>query len=207
MLNSNHPADERLSALAGHDPEAADDAALVEHVTSCDPCTELIHELGALRASLAELPDLAPPRSLRLLPPVDEAPAHDGWATWVRRLFAPALTAGAALALVGAVGTTGFGIPSPQSAGAQPEAFQSVSEALASEAAGAGGAAAMEDDDQPRASAGAEIMAGGDDSRESAAPADQLPAQRSPWPMVLFTGVALIVAAALLRWIVVPRAG
>ena len=205
MLNSNHPADERLSALAGHDPEAADDAALVEHVTSCDPCTELIHELGALRASLAELPDLAPPRSLRLLPPVDEAPARAGCPTWVRRLFAPALTAGAALALVGAVGTTGFGIPSPQ--GAQPEAFQSVSEALASEAAGAGGAAAMEDDDQPRASAGAEIMAGGDDSRASAAPADQLPAQRSPWPMVLFTGVALIVAAALLRWIVVPRAG
>jgi hypothetical protein len=34
-----------------------------------------------------------------------------------------------------------------------------------------------------------------------------LPAERSPWPMVLFTGVALMVGAALLRWILVPRAG
>jgi hypothetical protein len=34
-----------------------------------------------------------------------------------------------------------------------------------------------------------------------------LPAERSPWPMVLFTGVALMLGAALLRWIVVPRAG
>jgi hypothetical protein len=34
-----------------------------------------------------------------------------------------------------------------------------------------------------------------------------LPAERSPWPMVLFTGVALMIGAALLRWIVVPRAG
>ena len=35
----------------------------------------------------------------------------------------------------------------------------------------------------------------------------QLPAERSPWPMVLFTGIALMVAAALLRWVLVPRAG
>jgi hypothetical protein len=34
-----------------------------------------------------------------------------------------------------------------------------------------------------------------------------LPAERSPWPMVLFSGVALLVVALLLRWIVVPRAG
>jgi hypothetical protein len=34
-----------------------------------------------------------------------------------------------------------------------------------------------------------------------------LPAERSPWPMVLFTGVALMIGAALLRWIMVPRAG
>jgi hypothetical protein len=30
--------------------------------------------------------------------------------------------------------------------------------------------------------------------------------ERSPWPMVLFAGVALIVAALLLRWILQPRA-
>jgi len=31
-------------------------------------------------------------------------------------------------------------------------------------------------------------------------------AERSPWPMVLFTGVALMVVAVLLRWILAPRA-
>jgi cobalamin biosynthesis Mg chelatase CobN len=30
---------------------------------------------------------------------------------------------------------------------------------------------------------------------------------RSPWPMVLFVGVAVMVGAAGLRWILVPRAG
>jgi hypothetical protein len=35
----------------------------------------------------------------------------------------------------------------------------------------------------------------------------QAPADRPIWPMVLFTGVALMVAAVLLRWILVPRAG
>lgn len=205
MLNPNHPADERLSALAGHDPAAADDAALVEHVSSCGRCAELVDELGALRASLAELPDLEPSRPLRFLPPVDEAPARDGLATWVRRLFAPALTAGAALALVGAVGTTGFGIPQLQG-DAATEAYQPAEVGPSAAAGGDGGAAALEDDD-PRASAGAEIMASGEDSRSTASPAHPLPAERSPWPMVLFTGVALMVAAALLRWIVVPRAG
>lgn len=34
-----------------------------------------------------------------------------------------------------------------------------------------------------------------------------LPAERSPWPMVLFGGVALVIVALLLRWIVAPRAG
>ena len=32
-----------------------------------------------------------------------------------------------------------------------------------------------------------------------------LTASRSPWPMVLFAGVALIVAALLMRWILAPR--
>jgi hypothetical protein len=29
--------------------------------------------------------------------------------------------------------------------------------------------------------------------------------ERSPWPMVLFAGLALMVAAGLLRWILAPR--
>jgi hypothetical protein len=35
---------------------------------------------------------------------------------------------------------------------------------------------------------------------------DQAPADRSPWPMVLFAGVALMIAALLTRWILAPRA-
>ena len=30
--------------------------------------------------------------------------------------------------------------------------------------------------------------------------------ERSPWPMVLFAGVALVIGALLMRWILVPRA-
>lgn len=207
MPNVNHPDDERLSALAGRDPEAADDATLVAHVSSCDRCAELVRELGALRAALAELPDLAPPRPLRLLPPAEGAPAHDGLATWVRRLFAPALAAGTALALVGAVGTTGFGIPAPQG-GAPTEAYQAEEPAASAgaEEFADGGTAAMEDG-AAGASASARIMAGEDGSRSSDALTNELPAERSPWPMVLFSGVALIVVAATLRWIVAPRAG
>ena len=36
---------------------------------------------------------------------------------------------------------------------------------------------------------------------------ETLTVERSPWPMVLFTGVALMIGALLLRWILVPRAG
>ncbi len=44
-----------------------------------------------------------------------------------------------------------------------------------------------------------------DFARDSAE--DALFAERSPWPMVLFAGIALMIGAALLRWILVPRAG
>ena len=70
MLIPNHPHDERLSALASGDPEAVADSALSEHVASCVRCTDTVAELGALRAALAEMPDLQPHRPLQLLPPV-----------------------------------------------------------------------------------------------------------------------------------------
>ena len=69
------------------------------HVSSCVRCTGLVEELGALRASLAELPDLRPHRPLRLLPEVEPSARRvDRLGGWARRLFAPVLTAGAALA-------------------------------------------------------------------------------------------------------------
>jgi len=232
MLIPNHPHDERLSALASADADALDDTELTSHVASCARCAETVTALGALRASLADLPDLRPSRPLRLLPeaypvPVTR-PSGDRWGDWARRIFAPLVTAGATLALVGLVGTT----MQPLTVGI----FQNVGNTL--EAGGDAAApeagevpAAGEDDGtdggtQPLATAdGAGGVAaegndgGGDSDPASVESAEQrastddhealttLPAERSPWPMLLFTGVALIVGALLLRWIVVPRAG
>lgn len=57
-----------------------------------------------------------------------------------------------------------------------------------------------------------DTMSGGSDERSTTdgdepSIASDLPAERSPWPMVLFTGVALLIGAVLLRWILQPRAG
>lgn len=251
MLNSKHPDDALLSALAFRDTDATADASLTTHVSSCDRCTDLVNELGALRASLAELPDLQPHRPLRLLPEVAESPVGvDRFGGWARRFFAPLATAGAALAMVGLVGTA---LPAlngmASSAGGQadtaastmaggeaaaeaPEAAPEPSAALGAAAPserttteGADGLAADSADASASASAAAHAFAdasaaavgSGEETENRALASDeagiardaltQLPADRSPWPMVLFTGVAVMVAAALLRWILVPRAG
>src|SRR5688500_14731095 len=115
MLIPNHPDDERLSALASHETDAVRDATLTAHVTACERCTGLVNELGALRAALSDLPDLAPSRPLRLLPPVEDvaSPAGDRLGGWARRFFAPILASGAALALVGTIGTTAPALTGP----------------------------------------------------------------------------------------------
>lgn len=233
MLIPNHPHDERLSAFASGDPDAVADVTLSEHVASCDRCTATVGELTGLRASLAELPDLQPRRPLQLLPPVGDAePSRvDRVGGWARQLFAPLLTAGAALALVGLVGTTGLPVLGGASSGAAPLAEDAgdtnalggpagAEAAPSEEPATLGGAAASEEPE--RASAG-----GGEDSEDGTA-AEPLETERqtvaqestgsdsgrlafteerSIWPMVLFAGVALMIAAALLRWILAPRAG
>ena len=227
MLNSNHPDDERLSALASHDADATADAALTSHLSTCDRCTDLVAELGALRASLAELPDLAPSRPLRLLPEVADEPARvDRVGGWARRFFAPVLTAGAALAMVGLIGTASPALDGAQSAGgAGSEPSVMVADAPAAEEGDAGDAAAgaaeeereraAEDAGAPAeafsASTSSPIVDGGTASSLQEDEQDreiqsELPAERSPWPMVLFTGIALMVAAGLLRWILAPRA-
>ena len=229
MLIPNHPNDERLSALASGDPEATADVALSEHVASCIRCTDTVAELGALRASLAELPDLQPHRPLRLLPPVDEpAPSRvDAVGGWARRFFAPMLTAGAALALVGLVGTTvpilGSGASGGQLDSAELQDAQ-PSDNASRDTGNAGAGAAASD--------GAHLNYGSEaaPSAEDLAPAVQplhsdaeaptvadntgndagsfnLADDRPIWPMLLFAGVAIMIAAALLRWILAPRAG
>lgn len=232
MLNPNHPDDERLSALADHDLDVVEDQDLAAHVESCTRCADLVAELGALRASLAELPDIAPVRPLRLLPSADEpaSTAADGLAGWVRRLFAPALTAGAALALVGLVGTAVPALEGSASgpamqmepADSAPAASQPVDEtsgetarALSDDEApgvedsgtedsDGGGVAEYGTDRGTTESAEGGEQAGADSSRPETT---TVPAERSPWPMVLFTGLALVVGAIGLRWILVPRAG
>ncbi len=228
MLIPNHPADERLAAFAADDLEAPE-PALAEHVSSCVRCSAVVDDLSTLRIVLAELPDIAPHRPLQLVPGVaDPSPAGNSAGGWVRRLFAPALAAGAAIALVGAVGTTtplldGMAGGADSAAGEQQfiESMRDPDAPAAAASAGteAGGQAEFE----PGASTARDIAASGDanplvagegdDETRSGTPtgASDLGlgtgTERSPWPMVLFSGVALMIGALLLRWILEPRAG
>ncbi len=229
MLIPNHPHDERLSALASDDPEALADSALSEHVASCVRCTDTVAELGALRASLAELPDLPPHRPLRLLPPVTDAgPSRvDRAGGWARRFFAPALTAGAAIAMVGLVGTTApllggmagqadsgqesldaadAAQPETDAGGALGELYNREVTGTSEEPEAAGAAGDGGDAEVPAAEPlESEVEAATLDETGSDAEQFSFAEERSVWPMVLFAGVAIMIAAALLRWILAPR--
>lgn len=241
MLIPNHPHDERLSALASRESDATADATLTAHVSSCVRCAALVDELAALRAALADLPDVAPSRPLRLIPPVEAAPASsaDRLGGWARRFFAPVLASGAALALVGTIGTAAPSLSGPQSGGAEsgsgadqrvtlqaeePQASAQREAEASEEAAGAPAEAAPSaaitgDAAEHRSPAPTEaaIAPGGTDlavgstydfaESDEGRSLDAVAAERSPWPMVLFAGVVLMVGALLLRWILVPRTG
>ncbi len=225
MLISNHPDDERLSALASADTDATADATLTAHVSSCDRCTQLVSELGVLRVALGDLPDLPPSRPLQLLPPVEADRAVDRLGGWARRFFAPVVAAGAALALVGTVGTAapvldqmasgGAGgadsgavqellEPAESAASEEPTVGDAAAEALASDG-GASASPVAAARSTPRARDESGVGADQDTDAEGAPVSSS--EGRSPWPMVLFVGVALMVGAAGLRWILVPRAG
>jgi anti-sigma factor RsiW len=226
MQHPIHPDDERLAALAGDDPEVASDAALRAHVDSCDRCGELVRELGSLRAALAELPDLVPPRQLQLLPPVPEAkvPARSGW---LRRLAAPAMAAGFVLVVVGAIGSSGFTL-GMASSGAAPNDVQAEAAGGDSEEPAAPGATAR----STRAALGGSYDLGNGPSPEDNLSTDQESASspkgenagppserggttgllsttdpRLPWLVVLGLGVGLLLAGIYLRFAQQPRAG
>ncbi len=230
MLNQKHPDDERLSALASRDTDATDDATLSAHVTSCDRCTELVNELGVLRAALADLPDLAPPRPLQLVPPVGAfEPAADRVGVWVRRFFGPILASGAALALVGVIGTAAPALqtfaPSAGGAPGDMEIAAPTASAASEAAAGGGGdtfaesSGSAQRDQEAQASDGSSLLHATDElaaAMPSAASvadgadrdfgSDALQPDRPPWPMVLFAGIAVMIGAVLARWILAPRA-
>ena len=221
MLIPNHPDDKRLAALAASEPDAAADASLSAHVASCSRCSEIVADLSVLGTALADLPDVQPSRPLRLLPAADEAPtpAPDRIGGWARRFFAPVLASGVALALVGAIGTAS---PSLSGMAGGPDSQAVVSQPAVGMPAVSGDAAGFEaapvNEAQTLSSAGDRTTA---DSAAGAAAAASQPADnstleaqgadaeaqvggRSPWPMVLFAGVALIAAAVLMRWIFAP---
>jgi len=117
--NAYHPDDERLAALAGAEPEAAGDGRLSAHVSACRRCRQLVDELREMRAALAELPDIDPPRPLQLLPPAPATHSPSGWLALLRRLTAPAMAAAVVLIAVGAFGSAAPFL-SGASAGAAP---------------------------------------------------------------------------------------
>jgi hypothetical protein len=213
MNQPPHPDDERLSALAAADDDARTDAALRAHVDACDRCRGLVAELASLRAHLAALPDLAPPRPIRIvLPPQTVAPV--GMTGLLRRLFAPALAAGATLAIIGAVGL-GSGSMGLGSAASAPLSAEAGDEAQVNAMAPSGA-------EESAAAAGAEDGAGGvaaaSDGTQSRSSATEAPsalreaegasgAGGIPWLGFLIGGVALVGITLFLRFAVVPRAG
>ena len=228
MLIPNHPHDERLAAYADADIDARADASLVAHISACLRCTGVLDELGALRSALAELPDIAPSRPLRLVPPVADSPAAAGAGGWMRRVFAPVMTAGAALAIVGLVGTA---LPLSQGQAGGVALFSDVTQELparrtarrrqakssasSSQRVTAVPGAAAASDDQSGAPGDAEVSpleaANGQDPTDGEGEPDRsrtvASEERPIWPMLLFAGVAILIGAPLLRWILVPRAG
>jgi hypothetical protein len=221
MQTSPHPDDELLAAYAGGDADALADGVLRAHLSTCDRCRPIVDELSLLHMALAELPDLAPSRPLRLIPPAPAAavPAPSG--SWLRRLTAPAMAAGAALALVGAVG-----IGASSSVGLL---FSNVGENLQG-----GGATDQEGVPAPGVFSPTlvpgDTASGGGAYRASAVPrtpqsmqpATPRPSAKAvsegdngtsgrsseqPWLTLLIAGAGLFGISGILRFSLVPRAG
>jgi hypothetical protein len=205
MQHPIHPDDERLAALASSDPDATADSGLVEHVEGCARCGAVVADVRLLRSALAELPDLPPSRPLQLVPPVSAAPEASGGAFgWLRRLAAPAMAAGAGLALVGAIGFGGAALSGMASgAGAAPEINSADRGGEAPESDSTAPAYLEDPTAQPAPSA-----VDGDDRGEEAAPLVVVDFNTpGAWLVILGSGVALLVAGLVLRFAVQPRAG
>ncbi|MEX0710225.1 MAG: hypothetical protein WD116_03370 [Chloroflexota bacterium] len=233
MPNTSHPDDERLAACAGGDADAASDRALAEHVSACDRCAPIVDELTLLRVALATLPDLAPSRPLRLIPPVpSSAPRPIGPLGWLRRLAAPAMAAGAGLVVVGAVGMSGVASSFSGAAGADRAALEAASSSGAAApgesvvpAPGQGPethglfSPVMTLDDGGRSETPAEY--GSPDSqsasaspRASASPGEDdltgfmsSPADEQPWLTLLIAGAAIFGVSTVLRFSLATQAG
>jgi hypothetical protein len=232
MHDTPHPDDERLAAYAGGDRDALDDASLASHVATCGRCGPMVDELSFLVGSLAELPDLAPSRPLRLIPPVWDAAPPASARSWLRRLTAPAMAAGAALFLVGIVGIGSTGLAGLSSKSASFGTDQEAAGASQREQGpAAGGEKPSVAPDDTRGSNGFESSAlpatmgsGQPGSPTAATPAPRTPqpsvgdggrnnyeaggtSPEQPWLTLLIAGVGLFGISAALRFSLAPRAG
>ena len=213
--NAYHPDDERLAALAGAEPEAAGDARLAAHVNACHRCGQLVDELREMRAALAELPDIDPPRRPQLLPPVSVAPTPTGWLAMLRRLTAPAMAAAVVLIAVGAFGSAAPFL-SGASAGAAPGASAVFGDLGSSvdngrqESAASVPPAAPSEQIKGGAAGGATQVPTASDANQAAAPSPVPAAQRlaepgsgaEPFGWLLGAGVILLAASFLARgWV------
>lgn len=224
MPNDFHPDDERLAAYADRETDALRDRALGEHLDRCARCGLVLDDLAALRVALGELPDIAPLRPLRLIPPVpDPAFRATGRVGWLRRLTAPVFAVGTGLVLVGAVGASGAfdGFYQSASVGA-PETIGSADlrptdappAAQASDVEYTGGSAAQEPlassrgttDGSTNGSVGE--VSGGDDGAPSTPAVDGQSSPAFPgFLLLLMAGIGLMVAAVVTRFSLQPRAG
>jgi hypothetical protein len=157
-----------------------------------------VSELQRLRLLLADLPDRAPPRPLRLLPPVAEGPRRTLLGV-LRGLAAPALAAGIALAVIGGAGSVIELGPRVMAGGAATAGQYEVGEP-----------AAMPSPASDQAEGAGRAV----DVKGSAAPQPVFDGARQAsdlrpllWPFMLGLGVALLGLALLLRFALRPRAG
>ncbi len=205
----SHPDDELLASFQEGDLAGASASGVRDHVSTCQSCAALIEELGTLRVALAELPDIAPPRSLQFIPPVRDAHARQPMGLVVRRLFAPLMAVGILLAVVGGVGVAGslagsLGSAAPardtaagmfQTLGAEPGA--TAGPTLGALIPSTTGGATREN--RP-ASPGADALGAEGRSTDAGAGAGAPRAERvGAWPILVVLGVALLISAAGLR--------
>lgn len=218
MQHTTHPDDERLAAFASADREAVSDRELAAHIDACDRCRPIVEELAILRGALALLPDIAPSRPLRLIPPVAERVARRSDALeWFRRLAAPAMAAGAGMVLIGAVGASGL-VGGPTSKGVDTTAVEGAgapSAAVPGVGSGHSPVPAYATDNEvigrtesPRSNDGAgdSVTPTPSASRDFAFNPAGGPSEQ-PWLTLLVGGFGLFGISAILRYSLTPRAG
>jgi hypothetical protein len=220
-MDPQHPLDERLAAYADGDADVLTDGTLRAHVAACERCALVVRDLGALRSALADLPDLVPSRPLRFVPPVEApAAASTGFAGLVRRLFAPALVAGAVLVVAGSVGMAAPTATALLSGKAGAAAASDMSNDSSAEGVTAGqasppgnaygpGSPSRAGGDSgvpvPQAGGGSSVpLSGGASGRDDSGATPSAP---MPWLAVTIIGAAIVIASLIVRWTVLPAAG